>query len=494
MTWLDTTNPNGGLCFADPALATDGVAPPGNGFYRYCGANHPGKTEFNNFAPRVGGAYRIDNKTVVRSGFGIFWDGVEGREMDDSGDVYPYVSRQNLSQNSGQTSYQTTDQLWPNFTNVAPVQGGPNGPDTFIAVVNSEKPTNPYVTQWSLSVERELARNTTLEVNYVGNKGSRLLARQNINQATQLINPSACFVDPEPASCLPVNRRPYPNFVTFIDSSWIGHSNYNALNIKFEHRSSQFAMTSVYTWARSLDDKSTAASAGAEAQGWNGYLNNHNPGLDYGRSDFNVGQRFVTSLVYDLPVGRGKQFANQVNPVVNAVIGGWETSAIATFQQGFPVTIQCYDYGVASNNPTYYISGLLDIATGDGINRCDQLGDPKKLKWTHSSADFAANQALFAHSSPGTFGTEARNAATAPGIENFVLGLYKNTDITERAKFQLRFEAFNAFNHPQFDANPESGFGGGGAAEQVTWDTGQLGLITAADSGRILQISGKFIF
>ncbi len=105
-------------------------------------------------------------------------------------------------------------------------------------------------------------------------------------------------------------------------------------------------MTSVYTWSKSLDDKSTAASAGSEAQGWNGYLNNHNPEADYGRSDFNVGQRFVTSLVYDLPVGRGKQFANQVNPVVNAVIGGWETTAIATFQQGFPTSIQCYDYDV----------------------------------------------------------------------------------------------------------------------------------------------------
>jgi len=494
LTWLDTTNPNGGLCFADPALATDGVAPAGNGFYRYCGTNHPGKNEPYDFAPRVGGAYRIDNKTVVRAGFGIIWDGVEGREMDDSGDVYPYVSRQNLTQGSGQTSYQTSDQLWPSFTSIAPVQGGPNGPDTFIAVINSEKPKNPYVTQWSLSVERELARNTTLEVNYIGNKGSRLLSRQNINQALPLINPSDCFYDPEPASCQPVNRRPYPNFVTYIDSTWIGHSNYNALDVKFEHRSGQFAMTTVYTWAKSLDNKSTAASAGAEAQGWNGYLNNHDPELDYGRSDFNVGQRFVTSLVYDLPVGRGKQFANQVNPVVNAVIGGWETSAIATFQQGFPVTIQCYDYGVASNNPNDFIGGLLDIATGFGINRCDQVGDPKKLKWTHSSADFAANQALFAHSTAGTFGTEARNAATAPGIENFVFGLYKNTDITERAKFQLRFEAFNVFNHPQFDANPEAGFGGGGAAGQVTWDTGQLGLITAADSGRVLQISGKFIF
>ena len=357
-------------------------------------------------------------------------------------------------------------------------------------MIISEKPKNPYVTQWSFSVERELARNTTLEMNYIGNKGSRLLARQNINQALLIPNLTACYTTtPEPASCLPVNRRPYPNFVTYIDSSWIGHSNYNALNVKLEHRSGQFALTSVYTWAKSLDDKSTAASAGSEAQGWNGYLNNHDPELDYGRSDFNVGQRFVTSLVYDLPVGRGKKFANQVNPVVNAVIGGWEGTAIATFQQGFPTSIQCYDYYAPTN-----VGGLLDIGTGFGINRCDQVGDPKKLKWTHKSSDFAANAALFAAPTPGMFGNSARNVATAPGIENFVLGLYKNTNITERVKFQLRFEAFNAFNHPQFDADPNGGFGGGGSSVNNVLSTGQLGLIGAAGPGRILQIGGKLIF
>ncbi len=127
MGWLDTSNALGGMCIADPKLTTDGIAPPGNGFYRYCGSNHPGKTELNNFAPRLGAAYRMDNKTVVRGGGGLFWDGLEGREMDDSGDIYPYVSRQNLSPDSGQASYQTTDQLWPSFNSLAPITGGPNG-------------------------------------------------------------------------------------------------------------------------------------------------------------------------------------------------------------------------------------------------------------------------------------------------------------------------------------------------------------------------------
>ena len=490
-SWRDTSNAQGGLCIADPALTTDGVATPGNGFYRYCGTNRPGKNELNNFAPRIGGAYRIDNKTVVRAGFGLFWDGIEGREIDDSGDVYPYVSRQNLSQVSGQASYQTTDQLWPSFNTIGEVTPAS---DTFIAVIISEKPKNPFVEQWSLSVERQLARNTTLEVNYVGNKGSRLLARQNINQALPLINPSTCYVDPVPASCQPSARRPYPNFATYIDSSWIGYSNYNALNVKLEHRSGPFALTSVYTWSKSLDNKSSAASAGAEANGWNGFQNNHDPQADYGRSDFNVGQRFVTSFVYQIPIGRGKRFASQINPVVNAVIGGWETSGIVTFQQGFPTDIHCFDSYPAANNPSFFIGGLLDIATGFGINRCNQVGDPKKLKWTFNSAVIAQNQALFTAPPAGTFGTSARNVVNLPGINNFVLGLYKNVDITERAKFQLRFEAFNAFNHPQFNPDPNGGFGGGGSSVQNTWSSGTLGQITAAAPGRILQIGGKFIF
>ena len=488
--WLDTTNALGGMCIADPALTTDGIAPPGNGFYRYCGTNHPGKTEYNNFAPRLGVAYRLNPKTVVRSGFGLFWDGIEGREMDDSGDIYPYVSRQNLTQVSGQTSYQTTDQLWPSFGTIAPITGGPNGPNTFLAVIISEKPTNPYVTQWSLSMERELARNTTFEVNYVGNKGSRLLARQNINQALPLVDPAACYVLPEPASCQPAARRPFPNFVTYIDSSWIGYSNYNSLNLKFEHRSGQLAVTSVYTWAKNLDNKSTAASAGSEAQGWNGFLNNHDPQLDYGRSDFNVGQRFVTSVIYDLPVGRGKKFANNINPAVNALIGGWEGTGIASFQQGFPTSIQCYDY-----DPVTGISGLLDIATGFGINRCNHAGDPKALKWTFNPGVFAQNAALFPDPAPGTFGNSQRNVVNMPGIDNFVLGLYKNTNITERVKFQLRFEAFNVFNHPQFNPDPsQSSFAGGGVTVNNSRDSGQLGLIGAAANPRILQISGKIVF
>jgi len=493
--WIDPNNAQGGLCYADPALGTDGVAPAGNGYYEYCGANHPGRTEGDNFGPRAGAAYRLNPRTVVRAGGGIFWDGMEGREMDDSGDLYPYITRQSLSQGTGQSSYLTTNQLWGNYWTPAPAVPADN---TFIAVIISDHPKNPFVTQWTLSVERELARNTTLEVNYVGNKGTNLLSRQNINQALPPTNGPACYASQAAAAsagCSVASRFPYPNFATAINSSWIGHNNYNALNFKFEHRAGQVAITSIYTWSKSLDDKSTASDAGSDGQGWQGYLNNHNPELDYGRSDFDVGQRFVTSFVYALPVGRGKQIASHANPFVNAVIGGWEGTGIVTFQQGFSMSINCYDYDGASG-----VGGLLDIATGFGSNRCNQIGSdaPKKMKFflpnsPNSAADIAATEALFPDPTPGTFGTSARNIVNEPGIENFVLGLYKNTDITERAKFQLRFEAFNAFNHPQFYSDPSLAPGGNVSINNAR-DSGSVGEIGAAAQPRILQISGKFIF
>jgi hypothetical protein len=264
------------------------------------------------------------------------------------------------------------------------------------------------------------------------------------------------------------------------------------MNLKFEHRTGGLAVTSNYTWSKSMDDKSTAAAAGSDGQGWQGFLNNENPSLDYGRSDFNAGQRFVTSVVYALPVGRGQQFANQVNRAADAVIGGWELSGIALFQQGFPMSINAYDYDFATG-----VGGLMDIATGFGSNRANQssANSPKQFEFTlpsnpNAAAVYAHNRALFPDPLNGTYGTSQRGAVTQPGEENFTLGLYKNTSITERLKLQLRMEAFNAFNHPQFYDTS----GGGNVSVNNTPDSGQAGLISESAPGRIVQFSGKFIF
>jgi hypothetical protein len=476
MGWLDTSNPLGGMCIADKALTTDGIAPDGNGFYRYCGRRNPADAEKHDFAPRIGLAYRPFNKTVVRAGYGIFWDGIEGREIDGSADIYPYVSRLALAQTTGNIT-QTTDQLFPSFTSISPVTPAAN---SFIAVNISEKPQNPYMQQWTLSVQRELARNTTLEVNYVGNKGTHLLSRNNINQALPITDTAFCASSPTLGDCPVSARRPFPNFSTFIDSQWGSWSHYNAMNVKFERRTSSMAITAVYTWAKSLDDKSAAAGIGQDnSGGWQGFLNNHDPARDYGPSDFNVGQRFVSSFVYQLPVGHGKRLLSTVSKPVDLLVGGWQITGVATFQQGFPFTVLAGD-----------TTGLLDSF---GQNRADKVGS--NSGFTKSLNEWF-NTSSFVQPGPNQLGNYGRDTITMPGINNWDIGILKDFAFTERLRLQLRLESFNSFNHPQFYPDPTtSAFAGGGTTVgNNVGNPATFGKITGAAPGRIVQIGAKFIF
>jgi hypothetical protein len=336
MGWLDMSNPDGGLCIADPGLLTEGIAPAGS-MYRYCGRRNPADASKKVFAPRFGFAYRpFGEKTVIRGGYGVFFDSAEGREIDDSGDIYPYSVRSNILPTTQPVASapKLTDQLYPAYSTVSPV-----APEklTFIAVIISERPRNPYVQQWSFSIQRELARNTTLEVNYIGNRGIHLLTRTNIARAYRVSNPEFCsatdaggaYINLNNGDCPIVTRRPYPNFTGFyINSEWWGDASYNSANVKLERRTSTMSFQAVYTWAKSLDNKSAAAGIGGAGIGWDGFMDDHNPGLDRGRSDFDVDHRFVTNFVYELPFGRGRHYLGSVNKVVDSVLGGWQVTGI----------------------------------------------------------------------------------------------------------------------------------------------------------------------
>ena len=288
--WLDNQNKQGGLCYADKILGTNGVA-AGVGYdgvtpiLRYCGSNVPHPGSKTPFAPRFGFAYRLGEKTVIRGGYGIFWDSSEGREIDDSGDIYPYAIRNNLSPSTNPNANKLTNNLFTPFTALGPF---PVSTLTFIAVIESDNPLNPYVQQWSLSTQRSLARNTTLELNYIGSKGTHLLTRHQIAQPHAIPADSLAFCETQDANgkyinstktpCTPNSRLPYPNFTNiYINSDWHGYSNYNAFNAKFEHRTSSLAVTAIYTWAKSMDDKSAAAGVGASGAGYQGFMDNHNP-------------------------------------------------------------------------------------------------------------------------------------------------------------------------------------------------------------------------
>jgi hypothetical protein len=491
--WLDTTNPNGGLCYADPKLSTNGVAPGvginGGPILRYCGSvPHPGSKL--PFAPRFGANYRINDKTVIRGGYGIFFDSYEGREIDDSADIYPYSVRNNLSPTTVGSTPKTSNELFKPYTTLGPF---PESSLSFIAVIESENPRNPYVQSYTLSVERELAANTTLEINYIGTKSTHLLDRRNIAQPLPIPAASLGFcqtqdpitkayVNRNSAPCTVVSRLPYPNFNgTYINSDFHGFANYNALNIKFEHRAHDLAATAVFTWAKSMDDKSAAAGVGGTGGGYQGFINNADPALDYGPSDFDVDHRFVASYVWQLPVGRGKKYLGTANRLADVAVGGWQLSGITTFQTGFPLSILGSDplgLSGAANNRADYVSGC-------------------KIHSNLTGKYQRINPACFTNPLLGEFGNSSRNFLRQPGINNWDMAIGKDFSFTERLKFLFKMDTFNTFNHHQY-AGDVGGLivagSGGNNAISTSVGSATFGQITSASSARILQFSGKITF
>jgi hypothetical protein len=296
-----------------------------------------------------------------------------------------------------------------------------------------------------------------MELNYIGTHGSNLLMRRNIAQARLY----------DPANPLPVAaRKPYPNFVVYIDSDWNGRSNYNALNTKLEHRGRGAILTFAYTWARSTDSKSAAAGIGASGfNGWQGFLDNSDPERDYGRSDFDVDHRLVGSFVYNLPFGNGERFAGGATGVKNAIIGGWQANGIYTWQRGFPITITAADLG-----------GLNDT---QGTNRADLVGDPKVEERT---VNRWFNTAAFAQPAAGALGNLGRNTERGPGVNNLDFALFKNFDLTRGMRLQFRLESFNALNHTQFN----------GVSTSIA--SANFGVVTSARPARINQLGVKLLF
>ncbi|MDE3200230.1 MAG: hypothetical protein KGN79_04850, partial [Acidobacteriota bacterium] len=246
-------------------------------------------------------------------------------------------------------------------------------------------------------------------------------------------------------------------------------------------RASDLALTAVYTWAQSKDDKSAAAGVGATGSGFQGFQDNHHPEKDYGLSDFDVDQRFVASYVYQLPIGRGKLVGGGMNRAADLIVGGWETTGIATFQAGFPYSITASDLG--GFNGTFF-------QRADRVQGCDLH---KNLTAVLQRINFAC----FTQPAAGVYGTTPRNWLRQPGINNWDMGLGKTFHIGEKAGFKISGDFFNAFNHHQYAIGTGAligGGSGGGAAISNSITSTRAGQITAASASRIIQVSGKFTF
>ncbi len=392
----------------------------------------------NNFAPRIGFAYRLGNsgRTVLRAGYGIFYQpevfsGLVGQSYNP-----PFVSFYDRFINTA--NYQTWDWFHP-------TAGLPVGGLSFQRYPGNS--VNPYLQAWNVGVQRDLGAGFVLDVSYVGNHDTKLWTYTLPNQP----HPGPGDIDA---------RRPYTNVESISSDEAIGSANYNGLQVKGEKRFSQgLSLLTTYTWSKAITDSQGSTSFAPDLQ------NNYDRRANRGLWNADIRHRFTLSSVYELPIGRNKHFLGDVNGAAGKLISGWQIATIVQVQTGQPLTVT-----LPFDNPN----------VGEGAKLPDVIGDPNNGPKT---VDEFFNTSAFAVPAPYTFGNEGIGAVTGPGLTDVDLSLSKNTNITERVKVQFRAEAFNFANHTIL------------AAPNTTFGTPQFGQITGTKfSSRQIQFALRFTF
>lgn len=476
------------------------VGMPLKGGLVYVNPNNRGETatDFHNFAPRLGIAYKITDKLVMRTGYGISF----ARSISENGingtNGYTATTQWVASPN-GVTPSVYLSNPFPNGINQP--TGSSLGPLTFVGLSPtawSRRNPTPYIQSFSMDFQYQLNPSSVFEFGYTGNIGRKLAygVTYNWNQLNPLLlalgqtlnnqvtNPFYGSISSGPLSNPTVAQSqlllPYPQFVNVNGalSTKGAVSNFNALTLKFTHRfSAGLSLLSTYQWSKALDNAS-------EDQGWwlaDGRRNIYNDNLDYSISAHDVPHDFVNTLVYDLPVGKGKKFGSGMHGVADAVLGGWEVSGVIRFASGTPLelyapnTLSAYGFGVQRPN----VANVASLA----------LSNPTPSEWFNVNAVTA----------PGTF--QIGNAPRfLPNVrlafmQNADLSLMKNfTLLRDRGvKMQFKAQAFNAFNHPLFGIASGNN---AGPAPQETLGSPSFGQVTSTfvTGSRELQLGLKLLF
>ncbi len=387
--------------------------------------------DYKDWAPRIGLAYSLNPKTVIRSGYGISYVHLNRvGSADELGINGPQVNIVTINQS------QTTPggAVTPGLTSYGGFPPGFASPASFIAtnanISYIPKDTRwPYIQTWFLGVQREILKDTVIEVAYTGNHGSRIPIIADYNQAL----PNA------PGGSLGINpRRPDQQFgaITWVDPA--GIQTYNALSARFEHRFSKglFFLNS-FTWSKSLGDTEQALEyqGNYEASPQNIY----NLKAERGPSSLDVKFNDVTTLVYQLPFGKGRRFGSSWHPVVNAALGGWELNTINTASSGLPLDV-AYTPGAAND-----VTGRIPDYRGEAIMRPNVAPNPGGVQ--DQVNHYFGNYTFTVPSAGAPFGNSGRNAFRAPGMWQWDLGVNKFFPIRENFRVQFRSEFFNVLNH-----------------------------------------------
>jgi len=367
------------------------------------------KNDLNDFAPRIGIAYQVTPKTILRTGAGIYYVRDIGNATFDIVRNAPFTIRRD----------EPAENNRPNLSFEQPFAR--TGAPTFILINQFDEPTS-YVTQWSFGLQRELTGNMTVEATYFGSAGIKLRRLQTYNQTqpSQLSNSSL--------------SRPFPKFGGFQVMNAPSHSSYHALYLKAQKRFSRgLTFLSSFSWSKSIDNGSGIRTSDGDSLTPS---NDYNLELERGLSAFDFRRRWTSSWVWELPVGRGKRLLND-NRLADFVLGGWQLGGILTLQDGFPFTVQC---------------GSGNIQGGGGICYPDSTGDNPNLPRSEQTRTRFFNTDAYVDRIPSggpfRFGNTARNSVIGPGIISFDASANKKFNLTESKYLEFRTEIFNLPNHP----------------------------------------------
>ena len=410
----------------------------------------------DNFGPRLGFAWRMLDKTVLRGGGGIIYgSSVNGIIGTAAALGFSTDFRINASE-QGVTSAMRLREGFPALTRPALDQLGagygavPFGaaPNTAVTFFERSHPT-PVSFQYNLNIQHEVAANTLVELSYLANLSHHLTAPDlSINQvAPNLLGPGNAQA-----------RRPFPQFsnVSIINPP-LGNSAYHAGFVKVERRFSKgLSLLGHYTFSRFLDDVESFTEFGDVGS----YMDYYNRRLDRGPSGSEVRHRAVLSGVYDLPVLQNRG-------IVTRLFGGWRTGAIASFQSGPPFTVFS-----SVNQTNAFIPGAL---------RSDLVGTAE-LATSERTLGRWFNTGAFAIPAPFRFGTAGRGILRGPGLSNLDSSFIKIFPIRESLRLELRAEFFNLLNHANF------GLPGHSAG------TPAFGVINTASAGRSSQFAARIEF